>query len=137
MKLLGFRSGTPWKKAAAVLYYAVCAVVLLAGLFSGPLVEAGAWDGFVYKVSVLVIFAWMLSPAIFLSDTPLRKRLPLFRRYEGRKALLGMMIVFLLFTYLFAMVESWHTPAYKAAVDTYYEAIFARYDEQLERRAAG
>ena len=63
-----------------------------------------------------VIFLWMLSPAIFLSETPLRRRLPLFRQRIVSKSLIGMMIVFILFTYLFAMTESWHSPEYKACL---------------------
>ena len=38
--------------------------------------------------------------------------------------LIGMMIVFILFTYLFAMTESWHTPEYKAAYEAYNTAAY-------------
>ena len=74
--LLGFRSNTPWKKIVAVLYYLICLTVWVVGLVTPLPIEAGLWDVFVYKLSVTVIFLWMVSPAIFLSETPLRRRLP-------------------------------------------------------------
>ncbi|MBC5581399.1 hypothetical protein H8S23_07735 [Anaerofilum sp. BX8] len=123
-KLLGFRSNTPWKKIVAVLYYLICLAVFAVGLVTPLPIEAGLWDVFVYKVSVTVIFLWMISPAIFLSETPLRRRLPLFRQRIGSKSLIGMMIVFILFTYLFAMTESWHSPEYKAAYEAYNTAAY-------------
>ena len=122
--LLGFRANTPWKKIVAVLYYLLCLTVWVVGLVTPLPIEAGLWDVFVYKLSVTVIFLWMASPAIFLSETPLRRRLPLFRQRIGSKSRMGMMIVFILVTYLFAMTESWHTPEYKAAYEAYNTAAY-------------
>jgi len=122
--VLGFRSKTPWKMIVACCYYVLCLVILIVGLMTRPPIEANGRDTLVYFVSVLMIFLWMLSPAIFLSNTPLRGKLPLFRKHDALKSLLGMMIVFLLFSYLFAMTESWHSPSYKVAFQAYNEATF-------------
>ena len=126
-KLFGFRSNTPWKKIIAVLYYLLCLTILVVGLVTPLSIEAGLWDIFVYKVSVVVIFLWMASPAIFLSDTALRRRLPLFKQNQPVKSLMGMMIVFILFTYLFAMTESWHTPEFKEEFFAYTESAYNEY----------
>lgn len=125
--LLGFRSGKPWKMIVAVVYYVFCLVVLVTGMVTKPLVQAGAWDAVVFKLSVVVIFVWMLSPAVFLSETPLRRKLPLFKQRQPLKSVLGMMVVFLLCTYIFAMVESWHTPEYKTTLDTYNAQLYEEF----------
>lgn len=127
-KLWGFRSNTPWKKLLAVVYYAACAAVLWF-CFSTPLpIEAGSYDLAIFRLSAVIIFLWLLSPAIFLSETPLRKYLPLFRDHIGSRTLMGMMIVFLLFTYLFAAVDDLHTQTYKDDYASYYEALYEAYE---------
>lgn len=123
-RLFGFRSGTPWKKLVAILYYGVCLLVLAFGLTTRPPISMGGWDFFVYKLSAVVIFLWMLSPAIFLSDTPLRKKIPLLKDNDAHKAFWGMVIILMLFSYLFAMTESWHSPEYKQAYAAYNEQLF-------------
>lgn len=120
-KLLGFRSGTPWKSIVAVLYYVLCLSVFVVCLFTPPLITAGVWDTLVVKLSLAVIFLWMLSPALFLSDTPLRGKLPFFKKNRFLDSLVGMAFVFVLFSYLFALTESFHTADYKDRFRTYTE----------------
>lgn len=128
-KILGFRSWTPWKMIVACLY-AVVALVYLWFAMTTPLpIEAGTYDTVIYRISAFVIFLWIISPVIFLSDTPLRRHLPLFRKKVGSMSLVGMMVVFLLFSYLFAMTESWHTPEYKEAFEAYNEAAYEQFVE--------
>ena len=130
----GFRSGVPWKMIVAVLYYAMCLVFLVIGMTTPPLIEAGPWDAFVVKLSTFVLFLWMLSPAIFLSETPLRDILPFFRDRIAMRSLVGLMIVFVLFQYLFMASESLHTPEYKEVFNTY---ICASYETFVEAGSAG
>lgn len=111
--LFGFRSGTFWKKILATAFYLSGALVLLIGLFSPPLIEAGGKDALLYYLTVVILFLWIESPAIFLSDTPFRERLPLFKQHNLLGSLAGMMCVCVLFTYLFAMVDNFHTAEYK------------------------
>lgn len=128
-KCLGFRSGTPWKMIVALVYYAACVAFLVIGMITPPLVESNGWDTFMVKLSTFILFLWMLSPAIFLSDTPIRSKLPLFRQKIGMWSLVGLMIVFVLFQYLFMTSESLHTDEYKTAFNTY---ITESYDMFVE-----
>lgn len=120
---MGFRSGTPWKKIVVVLYYGVCLLVFAFGLTTRPPIIMGGWDFFVYKASSIVIFLWMISPAVFLSNTPLRKKIPLLNDNDPFKAFWCMVIILMLFSYLFAMTESWHSPEYKEAFAAYNKSL--------------
>lgn len=126
--LLGFRSNVPWKMLVAVVYYAATLVFLWIGMTTPIPYEAGTYDQVIYRICVVIIFVGLLSPAIFLSNTKMRKYLPLFRMRVGSMSFLGMMIVFLLFVYLFAAVDDLHTPAYKQAYNNYYEALYEAYE---------
>lgn len=129
---MGFRSGIPWKKIVATAYYLLCVVVLVSGLFTPPLIECGVWDSVVVKISTCFIFIWMISPAIVLSNTALRDRLPLFKDHLRVKSLVGLMIVFVLCTYVFRFVEGWHTEEYKGKFQTYINASYNAFIEAGE-----
>lgn len=133
-KCWGFRSGVPWKKLLAVVYYAACLGFLIIGMTTPPLIEAGPWDTFVVKLSTFILFLWMLSPAIFLSETPMRDILPFFRDRLLMRSLVGLMIVCVLFHYLFMASESLHTPEYKEVFTQY---ISASYETFVEAGSAG
>lgn len=123
-KLFGFRSGKPWKRPLAVLYYAMCLVVLWFS-FATPLpVAAGIYDRILYRLSGVVIVAWMASPSIFLSDTPMRRWLPLFKNKTPIASLAGMMIVVIFFAYLFAVVGELHTPEFSQAFGEYIQKTY-------------
>ncbi len=132
-KCWGFRSGTPWKMLAAVLYYAMCVGFLIIGMITPPLVEANGWDTFVVKLSSFILFLWMLSPAIFLSDTPMRNKLPFFRDRIAIRSLVGLMIVFVIFQYLFAASESLHSAEYKQVFNEYISASYETFVEAGSR----
>ena len=123
-KLWGFRSGTPWKTGVAVVYYLACLAFLAIAMFTPAPLPAGLRDAAVVKLSSVVLFVWMLSPAIFLSDTPLRDKLPFFRDRRRMRSLVGLMIVFVLFQYLFILSEGLHTPAYREAFTQYIGAAY-------------
>lgn len=114
--LFGFRSKTPWKMLLAGLYYLAGLAILTCGLFSPPFVAAEGGDRIIYRISTVILFLWIESPAVFLSDTPLRSRLPFFRDRTLLRSMVGMMIVFVLFAYLFAAVERGHTAQYQNAL---------------------
>ena len=109
-KLLGFRSGNPLKMTVALAWYLLCLVVL-------------------FFLSGVILFLWMLSPAVFLSDTPLRQYLPLFRKRQTGFSVMGMMIVFVFFAYLFASVESLHSAAYQQMFNTYIQSAYQAFVE--------
>lgn len=124
-KVLGFRSRTPWKSILASLYYIVSVFVFISCIVTPPLVPAGLWDTVVVKLSTLILFVWMLSPAIFLSDLPLRNKLPLFKKHSRLESLIGLMIVFFLFSCLFSLSESLHTEAYITQFKQYIETMYS------------
>ena len=66
----------------------------------------------------------MLSPAIFLSDTAFRAKLPLFKKRIAMYSLVGLMIVFVLFQYLFTAVEGLHTREYLDEFRTYISVTY-------------
>lgn len=129
MRLLGFRSGKPLKKIAAVLYYALCVAVLVLAMVTPVPVSAGARDQFIYRLSGVIIFVWMMSPAIFLSETPLRRWLPFFKKKNFMGSLGGMMIVFLFFAYLFAAVGELYTPEFNGAFGAYIQSTYESFIE--------
>ena len=111
--LFGFRSGTPWKMIVAVLYYFVGIAILFFGLFSPPLIPAEGRDLLLYRLT-----------ALFLSDTPLRKKLPFFKQENGMMSLAGMMLVCVIFVYLFATVENFHSEDYKTRFNSYMSGLY-------------
>lgn len=133
-KVLGFRSGTPWKSTVAVVYYLLCAAYLVIAVITPPVVPADGRDTAIVKLSSFVLFLWMLSPAIFLSNTPLREKLPFFRDHQFMKSLVGLMIVFVLFQYLFMTVEGFHSEEYSKVFSEYISESF---DEFVEAGTAG
>lgn len=128
-KLFGFRSGTPWKKGLAVVYYLACIAFLILAMTTPPLIAAGAKDVSIMRMSSLVLVLMAASPAIFLSDTPMRDFLPFFKDRTLLRSLVGMMIVWLLLLYLFMCSEALHTPEYKAAFTVYIQASFNTFVE--------
>ena len=128
-KMLGFRSGNPLKMTVALAWYLLCLVVLFFGLTTPVPVTAGAYDGGIYRLSGVILFLWMLSPAVFLSDTPPRQYLPLFRKRQTGFSVMGMMIVFVFFAYLFASVESLHSAAYQEMFNTYIQSAYQAFVE--------
>lgn len=135
-KVLGFRSGVPWKGIVAVGYYILCAFILVVCLVTPPLVPAGPWDTFLVKLSSVVIFLWMMSPAIFLSETPIRNNLPFLKKHTLLDSLAGMFIVLFLFSRVFILTEGLHTPEYKEAFNTYIEESYSGFVEAGEEPLA-
>lgn len=122
--ILGFRSGIPWRSIVAVIYYFVCFAYLIIAMVTPPLVAAGLWDTLIVKASSIVIFLWMMSPAIFLSNTPLRDKLPFFKDHLRMQSLVGMMIVFVLFQFLFLAVEGLHSQEYQVLFQEYMNSLY-------------
>lgn len=132
-KVLGFRSGTPWKSTVAVVYYLLCAAYLVIAITTPPLIPADTRDTIIVKLSSFVLFLWMLSPAIFLSNTPLREKLPFFKEHQLLKSVVGLMIVFVLFQYLFMAVEKLHSDEYS---ETFTQYITESFDTFVEAGTA-
>lgn len=122
--LLGFRSRRAGKSVIAILWYVLCVAVLHFGITSPCPVEAAGRDLALYRANSILIFFWMISPAIFLSDSPIREHLWPFKKKETWFSVLGMMIVFILFAYSFAQIENAHSPQYKETFNQYIESSY-------------
>ena len=109
---------------AALLWYALCVAVLICGMTAEVPVPADAHDKFLYRIGAIIIFLWLLSPALFLSDSKMRSYLPLFRRRQFGFSMLGMMIAFVFFAYLFASLESLHSAAYQEEFGAYIQSAY-------------
>jgi len=94
-------------------------VFLITALVTPPLVPADARDAALFKLSSIILFLWMASPAVFLSDTAFRRRLPLFKDRQGSKSLIGMFLVSLLFLNLFIQTERLHSVEYQKEFKAY------------------
>lgn len=126
-KVLGFRSGNILKIIIATIWYLMSFILLFYVIYTVPPVKANVYDVRIYKLSGLILYIWMLSPAIFLSNTCFRNHMPLFRSYSPTSSLMGMMIVFLFFAYLFASVESLHSPEYQKVFNSYIESAYQQF----------
>lgn len=112
-KIFGFRSKTGWKSTVAVSYLLFCFAYLFIAIVTPPLIECSVYDTVIYKISSLVIFFWLISPFILLSETKLRDWLPFFNKRYSMSSFLGLMVASLLFLLFFIGVESYHSEEYK------------------------
>jgi len=134
-KILGFRSGKPWKMLLAVAWYILSLIILFFGLTTSIPVLASTYDQMIYRISAVILVLWLLSPTIFLSETAARNYLPLFRKRQAGFTIVGMMIVFIFFTYLFASVESLHSAVYQNAFDSYIQTAYQGFVDAGSRSA--
>lgn len=68
-RLFGFRSGVPYKKILAALYYLVCILAYVICIITPPPVAGGVRDVLILRISTTLIFLYFISPAICLSET--------------------------------------------------------------------
>ena len=85
-RCFGFRSGMLWKKVLSVAYMLFILICVLV-VFTDTEQPADLAD--------CIILLALCTPYIFLSDTPLRKKLPLFKERKALYSFLGMLIVLL------------------------------------------
>ena len=128
-RLFGFRSNTPWKKGVSIIYYIACCTFFIIAMVTPPLVPASVVDTILTKFSSLLLVLTTVSPAIFLSDTPIRDNLPFFKVKNLLSSMTGLLIVWTLLMYFFFCIESLHSPDYKMEFGAY---IFAAFNNFLE-----
>lgn len=80
-----------WKKVLSVAYMVFILICVLA-VFTDTEQPADLAD--------CIILLALCTPYIFLSDTPLRKKLPLFKERKALYSFLGMLIVLLVMFFL-------------------------------------
>lgn len=134
-KVFGFRSQTGWKSTVAVCYLLFCFAFLIIAMVTPPLISCDLKDAIIYRLSCLVIFVWLISPFILLSDTKLRDRLPFFSSHYSMSSLAGMLAATIFFILFFIGVESYHSQSYKDDFQKYINETFdVFYYDGLEDR---
>ena len=112
-KLLGFRSGNPWKSSCALAFF--CLLYLVFVLTLMPPVVAGNHDLLVYKAIRAALFAIVILPIVFLSDFAWCKHVPFFSSPRVSQRMLGVGLLAALLVCLCANLAYLHTPEYRAA----------------------
>ncbi|WP_426350786.1 OB-fold protein [Alloiococcus sp. CFN-8] len=69
-------------------------------------------DFLVNKVYGAIILIGMISPYIFLSNTPLREKLPLFKKHKASSSALGMIIVLCGLMIISGVINGFHSDEY-------------------------
>ncbi len=94
VKVFGFRSGKSWKMIIAVLYYALVGFIFVTSVINEfRYYQFEAIDVVLVIIKYIFIFVFLFSPLIFLSDFEYVNRIPLFKKKEKSKSLIGMIIV--------------------------------------------
>ena len=118
-RLLGFRSNKTWKKLLSVLYLVFWCLMLFASLIEAKEGQITTYDFVINKIFSALMVLMLLSPYIFLSNTKLREKLPLFKKHKAGKSFGGMLIVLVCFFVLIGIVNSMHSEEYKADMENH------------------
>lgn len=116
-RLLGFRSRRPWKMVAASVYYVSWIVFVVAVLASQSPHVFDARDRLLDVAMGLILAFLTLSPAIFLSDSTYRNRLPFFKHHKAAWSSAGLITVLVLSILAIGMADSLHSQPYRLAVE--------------------
>lgn len=117
--LLGFRSNKVWKKVVSSCYLVGCALFLIATIFSGREGQVTQYDFLINKVYGVILFLTMISPYIFLSNTPLRDKVPLFKRGKTSSSLVGVAVVVVALLVISGVVNGLHSAEYLADMENH------------------
>lgn len=138
-KLLGFRSGNPFKSLCALVFF--CLVYLVFVMTLIPPVVTGNHDLLVYKAVRAVLFLIVILPVLFLSDFTWCKHIPFFSSPHTSQRITGIATLAVLLVCLCVNLTYLHTPEYHAAV-THRAAVAFGLEEKdilaplLDARAA-
>ena len=137
VKVFGFRSGKSWKMIIAVLYYALVGFIFVTSVINEfRYYQFEAIDVVLVIIKYIFIFVFLFSPLIFLSDFEYVNRIPLFKKKEKSKSLIGMIIV-LSICYLMMQLNIYvGSNLYKNSVKEYTlkntAQTIAPYDKEME-----
>ncbi len=113
-RLLGFRSNKMWKKVLSVSYLIFCGIFTLFLLFEGRKEQVTVYDFWIYKVSNIILILGLFCPYIFLSNTKLRDKLPLFKKHSTGTSICGITAVITVLLIVAMGVDSAHSEEYTA-----------------------
>ena len=113
-RLLGFRSGKVWKKILSLMYLVFFGFFSLISLLDGKYPNISMYDFVIGKIATLIFFGIFFTPFLFLSNTKLRSKLPLFKNYHAVKSVIGMCIVVVISMIIFGIAGNLHSEEYTA-----------------------
>lgn len=133
-KLLGFRSGKPWKMAVASVYYVACTVVTVVNLLGRPamaaLYDISARDINIWRLETLILYLALMSPAVFISDFKLRDHIVLLRLHDARWTTLAISFIILLLLIVYVCLGYLHTNRYTICLQAYNQGELVQFDER-------
>lgn len=123
-RLFGFRSNKIWKKIISFLYLAYCMILLLGVLIQkrpAMLPDRDYWVNIAKHVCLLLIF---FSPFIFLSDSFIRKHLPLLKKNKYQTDAIALLLILFLLFLGYSNLSQLHTPEFLADQENHaYELV--------------
>lgn len=126
-RLLGFRSGKPWKMVISIFYLGFYLIMLSFALSREPFPGLPASDMVVQRVYDAVLLLMFISPYICLSESKLRDHLPLFKKGRFAGSTFGMVLVLSVLFILSGVVADCYSLEYKAHKDHHdYEVTETR-----------
>ena len=124
-KLLGFRSNKTWKKILSILYMVFCLIMFLSCL-SGRQGKITTYDFCIEKIFQFVLSVSFVTPYIFLSNTKLRQKLPLFKMYKTGASAGGMAIVLFVLMITIGIINSQHSAEYRADMANHADVVVSQ-----------
>lgn len=112
--MLGFRSNKLWKKILSFTYLVFWGIMFLASMLDGKFKNITTYDFIISKIQNLILLIILASPYIFLSNTKLRSKMPLFKANKKGKSFLGLIIVNIILFIVFGIVNGSHSKEYLA-----------------------
>ena len=131
-KLLGFRTDKTWKKVISISYLIFCFVFFVFAITGERKGQITSYDYWINKTSYLVLSLAPFSPYIFLSDTKLRNKLPLFNKHSTTASIGGLLIVLVALFILFGVIDSAHSDEYKADMKNHAYTVISSKDATCE-----
>lgn len=119
IKILGFRSNKLWKKVISVAYLVQWGLVTIVTMLGEKVGKITTVDSLVDKIQAVVVLLVLIVPHVFLSETIIRKKMPLFKERKRGKSILGVVLVGVCLMILSFSMESMHTKEYKADMDNH------------------
>lgn len=125
IKIFGFRSGNIVKKIVSVLYMVFCGLVLFSIVTTEREIGISMQDFIINQIDDFMMFLVMISPYIFLSNSSLRDKLPIFKKKKLLSDILGIVLFAIIVIVISSILDGAHTDEYKNLVSDNGENIIS------------
>ncbi len=110
--MFGFRSGKLWKKILSITYLVILGIIFLSVMLDGKFKNITIYDFVINKIKNLILLTVFATPHIFLSNTKLRSKMPLFKANKKIKSFFGLIIVCVILIFVAGVVDEFHSQEY-------------------------